>query len=71
MVESVLQLKDLITVSALDPDLINNVVQVSVLLLRLERCHALTALCTALGQPCLNAVLMEDLLAAATLDRAE
>ena len=47
------------------------VVQVSVLLLRLERCHALTALCTALGQPCLNAVLMEDLLAAATLDRAE
>ena len=44
MCEPVLQLKYLIAMPALDPDLIDNVVEVSVLLLRVEHTLALTTL---------------------------
>ena len=69
--EPVLQLENLLTVPALNPDLINDVVEVPVLLLRVELVLALAALGPSLVEPLLNAVAVEDLLAAAALHRAE
>ena len=68
MVEPVGQLKYLLAVGALYPDLVYYVVQVAVLLLWNERRLALAALGAALGEPLLDALLVEDLFAVATLD---
>ena len=68
MVEPVRQLKYLLAVGALYPDLVYYIVQVAVLLLWNERRLALAALGAALGEPLLDALLVEDLFAVATLD---
>lgn len=67
--ESVLQLKYLIAVPALDPYLVNNIVKVPVLLFRVKHTLALAALGAALVQPLLDAIPMEYLLAIAALHR--
>ena len=67
--ESVLQLKYLIAVPALDPYLVNNVVKVPVLLFRVKHTLTLAALRTTLVQPLLDAIPMEYLLAIAALHR--
>ena len=67
--ESVLQLKYLIAMPALDPYLVNNIVKVPVLLFRVKHTLALAALGAALVQPLLDAIPMEYLLAIAALHR--
>ena len=67
--ESVLQLKYLIAMPALDPYLVNNIVEVPVLLFRVKHTLALAALGAALVQPLLDAIPMEYLLAIAALHR--
>ena len=64
----VLQLKDLVAEAALDPDLVDDIVEVPVLLLWLESFLALTALGASLSQPLGDAASVEYLLAGAALD---
>ena len=68
VIEPVRQLKYLLAVGALYPDLVYYVVQVAVLLFRYERRLALTALGATLRQPLFDALLVEDLFAVSTLN---
>ena len=63
MSESVLQLIDLVTVSALNSDLIDDVVEVTILLLRDERHLALATLHATLLEPLRDAIFVENLFA--------
>lgn len=65
--KSILQLENLITVLALDSNLVNDVIEIPVLLLRDELALALAALGAALVEPLLDAIAVEDLLAVAAL----
>ena len=69
--KSILQLENLITVLALDSNLVNDVIEIPILLLRDELALALAALGAALVKPLLDAIAMEDLLAVAALHGAE
>ena len=68
MCKSVLQLEDLVAEAALYPDLVNDIVEVSVLLLWLEGVLALTALRASLSQPLGDAGSVKYLLTRAALD---
>ena len=68
MIKSVLELEYLWAVGTLDAYLVNNIVQVSVLIFSPERLLALTAFGSALSQPLIDAILVEDLLTVAALD---
>ena len=56
---------------ALDSNLVNDVIEIPILLLRDELALALAALGAALVKPLLDAIAMEDLLAVAALHGAE
>jgi hypothetical protein len=66
--KSVLQLEDLVAKAALNPDLVYNIVEVSVLLLWLEGALALTTLRASRSQPLGDAASVKNLLAGAALD---
>ena len=68
VVEPVRQLKYLLAVGALYPDLVYYVVQVAILFFRHEWRLALTALGATLRQPLFDALLVEDLFAVSTLN---
>ena len=70
MSESVLQLIDLVTVSALNSDLIDDIVEVTILLLRDEGHLALATLHATLLEPLCDAIFVENLFAVWALDRA-
>ena len=63
MGESVLQLVYLVTMSALYSNLVNDVVQVSILFLRLEWHLALATLHTSLLKPLCDTIFVENLFA--------
>ena len=65
--KSVLQLEYLVAMTTLDTDLVDDVIEVSVLLFRMELTLALAALRATLVQPLLYAVPMKDLFAIAAL----
>ena len=68
MSEPVLQLVDLVAMTAFYPNLINDVVKVTVLFLGYKRHLALAALHATLLQPLLYAVFVENLFAIGALD---
>ncbi len=68
MIESILELENLHAVSALDSDLIYDVVQITVLLFWDKSTLTLTAFGAALGEPLLDALFVEYLFALAALD---
>ena len=67
MRKSVLELKYLIAMAALDSNLVDNVIEVAVLIFRVKWSLALAAFGTTLVKPLFDAVTMENLLAVAAL----
>ena len=63
MGKSVLQLVDLVTVSTLYSNLIDDVIQVTILFLRLKRHLALAALHASLLEPLCDTIFVENLFA--------
>lgn len=66
--KTILQGENLVAVATVDPDLVNDVVQIPVLLLVHKRLLALAAPGAALGKPLLNAAAMENLFASTALN---
>lgn len=67
MSEPILKLENLVAMAALYADLIDDIIQISILFFRHEGHFALGALRATLGQPLLYALLVENLLAVVAL----
>lgn len=70
VLEAVLKLENLLTSTALNPDLIYDVIEVAILLLIDKGALTLGAASTTLGEPLVNAASMENLLARCALHGA-